>query len=166
MGKRDLAILMILFLSVSCKNREPRITTSEAVHVRVTEVTSGEISIPVHSTGVLVSSEEYKLSFKTGGIIGKIYVKEGERVKKGKMLASLRLDEIAANESQAKSGYEKALRDYQRAENLYRDTVATLEQKQNAATALSVAKSALEIVQFNLAHSSILAPDDGIVLRK
>jgi multidrug efflux system membrane fusion protein len=166
MVKRRLIILLIILLSVSCRNKETRIITPEAVHVRIAGVTTGVISIPLHSTGVLVSSEEYKLSFKTGGIIGKIYVKEGDRVKKGKLLASLKLEEISANASQAKSGYEKALRDFKRAENLYRDSVATLEQKQNAATALNVAKSALEIVQFNLEHSSILAPDNGIILRR
>jgi RND family efflux transporter MFP subunit len=58
------------------------------------------------------------------------------------------------------------LRDYKRAENLYLDSVATLELKQNAATALDVAKSTLAVAQFNLQHSSIVAPGNGIILKK
>ena len=107
-----------------------------------------------------------KLSFKTGGIVASVNVKEGDRVKKGDLLAALDLSEIKANVVQAQNGYEKALRDIERVENLYRDSVATLEQKQNATTALNVAKSTLEIARFNLAHSSITAPGDGIILKQ
>jgi membrane fusion protein, multidrug efflux system len=164
--EKRLIVLMIIFLLPACKSREQKTVSEETIRVKLAVITSGAISIPVHSTGVLVSREEYKLSFKTAGIVGKIEVKEGDRVKKGTLLASLNLSEINANASQAKNNYEKARRDFNRVENLYRDSVATLEQKQNAATALDVAKSTLEIAGFNLTHSSIYAPDDGIILRK
>ena len=166
MGTRNLIILLIILLLSACKNRETKTASDETVRVRLADVRAGTISIPVHSSGVLVSSEEFKLSFKTSGIVSKIYVKEGELVKKGDLLASLNLSEINANVNQAKNGYDKALRDYKRAENLYRDSVATLEQKQNASTALDVAKSTLDILQFNLEHSRIMAPDNGIILKQ
>jgi RND family efflux transporter MFP subunit len=107
-----------------------------------------------------------KLSFKTGGIISRIPVREGERVKKGQILASQNLSEINAQVNLAMNGYEKALRDFNRAKNLYADSVATLEQLQNATTALNVSKSNLEIARFNLSHSTIIAPDNGIILRQ
>lgn len=166
MWKRSFTILVIVILSAACAHKETKTAAVESIRVKVAGITSQVLSIPVHSTGELVSNEEFKLSFKTGGIIGKINVREGDRVKKGKLLASLKLDEITANTNQARDSYEKALRDYNRAENLYRDTVATLEQKQNAATALNVAKSTLEIARFNLQHSSISAPCDGLILKK
>ena len=166
MKTRSISIIIIILLSAACKNREVKTTSTEAVRVRVTGVTTGVISIPVHTNGILVSSEELKLSFKTGGIVAKILVEEGDRVKKGDLLASLNLSEISANADQAKSGYDKALRDFKRAENLFRDSVVTLEQKQNAATALNVAKSALDIVQFNLNHSKIIAHDNGVILKQ
>ena len=62
-----------------------------------------------------------KLSFKTGGIVCKIFVREGDKVRKGDLLASLNLLEINANAEQAKIGYDKALRDYNRAENLLKE---------------------------------------------
>jgi RND family efflux transporter MFP subunit len=134
--------------------------------VMVTDVATQKVSIPVHSSGILLSSEEVKLSFKTGGIVLRIMVDEGQKVKKGDILAALNLSEINAQVSLAKSGYEKALRDYGRAKNLYADSVATLEQMQNAATALSVASSNLEIARFNLSHSKITSPDNGVILRQ
>jgi RND family efflux transporter MFP subunit len=67
---------------------------------------------------------------------------------------------------QARSGYEKALRDFQRVSNLYQDSVATLEQKQDTETGLTVAKSNLEIAEYNLEHSSITAPANGKILKR
>jgi RND family efflux transporter MFP subunit len=166
MKTRDILIIIFITLSASCRNTEIKSTYSEVNRVRVTGILTSEISIPVHSTGTLVSSEELKLSFKTGGIVSYINVDEGQHVNKGDMLASLDLSEITASADQAKNLFDKALRDYNRAENLYRDSVATLEQKQNAATALNVAESNLEIVKFNLRHSHILAPDKGVILKQ
>ncbi len=161
-----LIIAITVLLSAGCRNEPVRTTSQEVTGVRITQVTPETISIPVHSTGMLVSSEEIKLSFKTGGIVAKISVKEGDRVKKGDIIASLNLSEINAQVSLARNGYDKAIRDYTRAKNLYADSVTTLEQMQNAATALSVSKSSLEIAQFNLVHSKIIAPDNGIILKQ
>lgn len=166
MGKRNIIIILIILLSLTCKNSEVKTTSLESIRVKVTGVITKAISIPVHTNGILVSSEELKLSFKTGGIVAMIHVKEGDRVKKNDLLASLNLSEIKANVNQAENGYEKALRDYARAENLYRDSVVTLELKQNATTALNVAKSTLDIATFNLTHSEILAPDNGLILKQ
>jgi membrane fusion protein, multidrug efflux system len=166
MKARIISILMIAILSVTCKNREVKISSPEVVRVSVTPVSYKAISVPVRTNGILISSEEIRLSFKTGGIVSRIFVKEGDRVKKGDLLASLNLSEIEANAEQAKNGYEKALRDFNRAENLFRDSVVTLEQKQNAATALNVAKSTRDIAEFNLSHSKIIAPGNGIILKQ
>jgi len=163
-------ITLIIILSVvfflTCRNEKPAEKTATITAVRVTEVSTGEISIPVHSSGILLSTEEMKLSFKTGGIVLKIIAKEGEKVRKGDILATLNLSEINAQVDLARSGYDKSLRDYNRAKNLYADSVATLEQLQNAATALSVAGSNLDIARFNLSHSKIVAPDNGVILKQ
>jgi multidrug efflux system membrane fusion protein len=159
-------LVVISILLSGCKNVPVKNTGHEVATVRMTKVISEFISIPVHSTGILVSSEELKLSFKTGGIITKIPVREGEKVNKGDLLAILNLSEINAQVNLANNGYEKALRDYQRIKNLYADTVTTLEQLQNSTTALNIAKSSLDIAQFNLLHSRILAPENGIILKQ
>lgn len=140
--------------------------TEQEQRVKVAPVSRKAISMPVHSAGILSSSEEMKLSFKTGGIISRINVNEGDRVKKGQTLAILDLSEVNSSVNQARNAFEKAQRDFTRAENLYRDSVATLEMKQNAATALDVAKSVYETAQFNLMHSTIVAPDNGVILKQ
>ncbi|MGD0583229.1 MAG: efflux RND transporter periplasmic adaptor subunit [Bacteroidales bacterium] len=159
-------LFSLIILTAGCSNNQPKAVIAGPTLVKVIEVSPESVSIPVRSSGILLSSEELKLSFKTGGIVSRIPVREGDRVKKGQSIAFLNLSEINAQVSLAVNGYEKALRDLNRVKNLYADSVATLEQLQNATTAVSMASSNLEIAHFNLAHSTIVAPDNGIILRQ
>ena len=138
----------------------------ESTPVRLADVKVEEVALPVRVSGRLIASDEATLSFKTGGIVGKVLVDEGRSVKKGQTIARLQMTEIDAQVAQARSGFEKASRDYERVSRLYDDKVATLEQKQNAETALTMAKAAKEVAEFNQAHSEITAPSDGRVLKK
>lgn len=138
----------------------------EEIPVRVTTVTKESVLESVTAAGLIASDSEARLSFKTGGVIDRILVDEGTYVKKGQLLAKLNLTEIQAQVSQANEGVDKAKRDLQRAENLYRDSVATLEQVQNARTQLKVAEEQLEIAKFNLSYSEIRASISGKVLKK
>ncbi len=159
--------LMLLMLVAGCKPAPVQEAVKiEAVKVRVAPVVKQEISVPVRSSGYVAMSDEVKLSFKTGGIVARTYVKEGDAVKAGQLLAALNLSEINAQVNQAKIGFEKAQRDFTRAKNLYADSVATLEQMQNAESALNVSKSILEAANYNLSHSKITAPKAGIILKQ
>ncbi|MBN1781188.1 efflux RND transporter periplasmic adaptor subunit [bacterium] len=156
---------MILILQGCQSGPEKKIQNSEKVPVHVTSVQHRRLSPPIRCNGFLAAAEESKLSFKTGGIIDKITVNEGSAVKKGQCLASLKPDEIEAMVNQARSALDKARRDYQRVQNLFQDSVATLEQVQNAGTAAEVAESQYKIAQFNLEYSKISAPADGVILK-
>jgi RND family efflux transporter MFP subunit len=159
-------VFVIIILITACRHTEIKPGSADRVRVRVTGLITEPVRIPVHTTGTLVASEELKLSFKTGGIVGKIFVREGDRVRKGDLLASLDLLEINANAEQAKIAYDKAVRDLMRAENLLKEGATTLEKKQNAETAMNMAKNSLEIARFNLQHSKIEAPENGIVMKQ
>jgi RND family efflux transporter MFP subunit len=121
---------------------------------------------PVRTSGRLAAKTESKLSFKTGGIIKRIYADEGQSVRGGQLLAELNLSEIEPKSRQADLAFQKARRDYERAKNLYRDSVATLEQFQDAKTALEYAQSNAEIAKFNLEYSDIRAPGNGRILKR
>jgi RND family efflux transporter MFP subunit len=120
----------------------------------------------ITASGQLTTDDETTLAFKTGGVVNRVLVKEGDQVRKGQLLATLDLTEINALVAQARIGYEKAQRDFQRVTNLYRDSVATLEQLQNTETSLAVAKEQLDAATFNRSYSEIHAPANGYVLRK
>lgn len=159
-------LAFILFFLASCRHVSLKQDIAEPVRVKVDSLFTLALSLPVHTNGTLVATEELKLSFKTGGIVSAIFVREGDKVKKGDTLASLDLVEIKANAEQAEIAYEKALRDYLRAENLFKEGALSLEKKQNAETAMNIAKTTLEIAKFNLQHSRIKAPDNGFIMKQ
>ena len=153
----------------SCNEKKPAETdhsTAEIIHVKLLPI-KGDTNINVvNISGSLSTEQVANLSFKIGGIIESITVKEGDRVKKGQLLATLKSAEISAQVQQAQLAHNKAKRDYDRARNLYADSVATLEQMQNAKTGLDIAQQGLQQVLFNQQYSKIYAPADGFIAQK
>jgi RND family efflux transporter MFP subunit len=140
--------------------------TDDAIAVKVQPVTTTQYAPVLKYSGTMASTAEARLSFKISGIISKIYVKEGDHVAKGQLLATLDLTEINAQVQQASQGVEKTQRDVNRVKNLYNDTVATLEQVQNATTQLQVAEESLHIARFNQKYAQIRATESGTILKK
>ncbi len=139
---------------------------SDTIPVRIEPVSAFGDTSRIRISGLLHTEDELRLSFKIGGVIAAVSVEEGQRVRKGQLLATLNATEIDAQLQLATIQLEKAQRDNQRAENLYRDSVATLEQVQNSRTAVAAAREALKQVTFNRQHASIVAPTDGFVIKR
>jgi RND family efflux transporter MFP subunit len=165
-----LVTLLIAALFQACNNSEGKNDTTskrtEAIPVKVMKLTQIESEQTIQTAGLFSTDDETYLAFKTGGIIEKVYVKEGDAIKKGQLLATLNLTEIEAHVAQARLGFEKASRDFKRVENLYKDSVATLEQYQNSKTGMEVALRQLESANFNKSYSEIRAMRNGFVLKK
>jgi RND family efflux transporter MFP subunit len=140
--------------------------SAEPIPVKVMMLKKSTGINTIHASGELSTDDETVLAFKTPGIVDAVYVDEGDRVKKGQLLATLDLTEINAGVAQARFAFEKAERDFQRVTNLFKDSVATLEQLQNTETAKSVAKQQLDAAMFNRSFSEIHAPANGYVLKK
>lgn len=163
-----LSIATIIVI-VSCKEKKPAESNhspAEIIPVKLLPIKGDTNSNVINVSGSLSTEQVANLSFKIGGIIENISVKEGDKVKKGQLLATLKSAEISAQVQQAQLAYDKAKRDYDRARNLYADSVATLEQTQNAKTGLDIAQQGLHQVSFNQLYSKIYAPADGFIVQK
>jgi RND family efflux transporter MFP subunit len=163
-----LTILIVLAAVLAACNGRSKAAeiTDDAIAVKVQPVTTTQYAPVLKYSGTMASTAEARLSFKISGIISKIYVKEGDHVAKGQLLATLDLTEINAQVQQASQGVEKTQRDVNRVKNLYNDTVATLEQVQNATTQLQVAEESLHIARFNQKYAQIRATESGTILKK
>jgi multidrug efflux system membrane fusion protein len=155
----------VYFFCLACSSDDSNQAKEFAIPVKTVSVKTQMVSQPIFTSGLLVSDNEIRLSFKVGGIIERVAVHEGQRVAAGQILAALNLSEIEAQVALTRTAYDKALRDLKRIENLYRDNVATLEQTQNAKTAVDLANANLQIAEFNLQHAVIHAPTKGIILK-
>ena len=169
-------ILSILFLALLlllnyCKPtyvdaEEVETVANTVPSVVLQQLETSSEPLPIIASGVVGSKAETNLSFKIGGIIEKLYVDEGQKVRAGQLLAEVRTNEIDAQVLKARQAVDKAARDVERIEKLYKDSAATREQVQNLTTALEVARADLEIASFNQQYATIKAPHSGRVLSR
>ncbi|MGN6436830.1 MAG: efflux RND transporter periplasmic adaptor subunit [Agriterribacter sp.] len=163
-----IAALCACVAFTSCNTRAEKLDAQkeELIPVKLMPLQQESMQQVIHASGQFSTDDETNLAFKSGGIVNRVLVKEGDAVKKGQLLATLNLTEINAAAEQASLAYQKAQRDYERASNLYKDSVATLEQMQNAKTAMDVARQQYASAGFNQQYAEIRATRNGYVLKK
>lgn len=141
-------------------------TNVSTVPVAVTPVEWSRATAPVEAAMTLARLGQTELAFKIAGVIEAVTVREGDPVGAGQVLARLKPDEIDAEVARAREAVDKCDRDAARAGRLLADKVATMEQAQNAETALQQARAALSAAEFNARHARITAPANGRVQRR
>lgn len=159
------AVTMGLFLAAACSSSSaaPAPPAAVAVPVRSAPVTRGVLPVPVRAAGNVHPKDERMLSFKVGGLVARIRVNEGDRVRRGQVLAELDATELGAGVRQAREGLAKAERDRDRARALAAEDVVPRAVAEDAETATRVARAGAEAAEFNLRRAVLTAPDDGWV---
>lgn len=105
--------ILLLFLALasatSCGDGQ------EEVSQQLIDVVRGDLMVSVSGSGNIVVSNEANLTFGSGGKIAKIYVDEGDKVRKGQSLArldtgplKLALAQVQAARDQAKAAIDQA----------------------------------------------------------
>jgi membrane fusion protein, multidrug efflux system len=156
---------LALALLQACTRDVPAVSP-EPTPVQVTQVAAGPAIAPIETTGIVAARDEQRLSFKVGGLVQRVTVREGDVVKRGQLLAQLDETEIGAQVEQAKQLADKAARDLARGEALHADQVIPLEQLQNLRTQAEVARAQYQAARFNAQSAALTAPGDGVVLRR
>ncbi len=149
----------------ACAQQEPPAPPAPTP-VRLATVTAGPAQPPIETTGIVAVRDEQRLSFKVGGLVEQISVREGDAVRGGQLLARLDQTEIEAQVAQSRALADKAARDLARGEALHADQVIPLEQLENLRTQAAVARAQFDAVRFNARNAAISAPADGVVLRR
>lgn len=159
----------LILLTISCSKGERKPITKEyieSIPVKLTNVEQRNITPNIAAYGIVTTHEDVKASFNIHGRIKRMYAKEGETIRRGQVLAELDVTEVKTQVNQATEDYNKAVRDLKRIQNLFTDSVATLEQLQNAKTAMNIAKESLDMITYNQSYTIIKAPANGVVIQK
>ena len=167
MNIRIIALATLSLFAVSChEEKKASLTETDAIAIRTEKISVANYSKPVQSADIITSDKEARLSFKVTGIISKLYVKEGDMVQLGQIMATLDQTETSARLQQAKNDYEKAQRNNNRMGNLHNDNAATEEEFENSTTSLNSAKQLYNIARFDKQHATIYANQSGSVIKK
>lgn len=163
----SIAMLAVVVVFIGCSHKNNSTDkVDESIPVALQKITLSAVAGSVQAGGYFTTDDEAMLSFKIGGILQTVFVKEGDKIKKGQLLASLDKTEISAQVAQAQLALQKAERDFNRVKALYSDSVATLAQYQDAKTGLEMAQQQLQIAKFNLSFADIRATSEGYILHK
>jgi len=153
--KPFLPLLGLLALA-ACGQRETHEAAPVGPLVEVVEVAPAQGAGAVRASGLVGYKFETPLSFSAPGVIGTILADEGDRVRRGQRLATLRRTGVTGDTSEASLARATAERDLQRTQILFERGFASQAALDDAQLAARRASD----------FASITAPAAGVILRR
>lgn len=150
---------------------------NKGVAVEVTRPSVQTINEDLPYLGTVAGAKDGNLSFRTGGTLDAINVKESEKVQKGQLLAAVSVPELDAQHRRVKSEFEKAKstksfwdREVSTDSTLYKEGAIsqtafnkTAFNYEQALSSYYAAKAALEEVQERKKLTQLRAPAEGTI---
>lgn len=151
------AIAAALLAGCGSKPEEPAKTVAAPPPlVEVISVVSGDSAGTVRASGLLAYKRETALGFGAAGEIETMTVDEGDRVRAGQQLATLRKTTAGADASEALLARQTAEQNFERISRLHASGAASQVDLDNARLALERARERV----------AIIAPASGVILRR
>lgn len=116
--------------------------------------------------GVVTAGARLRLGFNAPGVIAALLPRTGDVVKKGQLLARLKDGDASAALSAAQAHRARALRDYGVADTLVGSGAISVNQREEARSALSVADANTSFAAESLGQRRLVAPLAGTVLSR
>jgi len=173
-------IVVLAALNACSARGERNISDSEKPIGVVLSIPSSGTQSGILATGAIEAVQTASISTRVMGRITNIFVKAGDRVAKGQLLASVWDDDIKAKRAQAdatiaeaESAYASAQKDYERFDNLYKQQSATAKELDNVTLQYNSAKARVNAarqmrneITAMLSYSSLTAPFAGVITQK
>ncbi|MEM7657330.1 MAG: efflux RND transporter periplasmic adaptor subunit [Bacteroidota bacterium] len=172
---RSFWIVLLLFL-FACQEATQR-QEAPVRPVKFMTMSRGQAAETATFTGITQSDQEASLSFKVGGVMAQVVVKDGQKVRKGQLLAALdaedyelQVEQARVQVKQAETSLNVARSTYARVERLYENNSVSLSEFEQAkgnfeaATAqLEAAQKQLQAAQNQVNYTRLRAPFTGVV---
>ena len=155
------AILLCAF--AGCSKQKRTQTQEKNIPVKIMTITTTQVAGNKNYVGTVEESVAVSLSFSLMGTVEQVLVREGQRVSKGQLLASL-------NTTTAENSYQASLATLRQAQDAYDRLVKVHENGSlpdikfvEIETGLQQAKSMAAIAKNNLDDCKLYAPRDGVI---
>lgn len=165
-ARAGIGVATALALSACGRTDAPPPATASAAPVQaVTVGTAGGVETLI-VTGRIERRREMDLSFRVPGVMTRLDVEAGDRVRAGQVVARLDPTGVAAAEQRARADLERAERDLARAKTLFEQGFVSRQRLDDAASAAKSAQAALSAAAFDRRWASLVSPVDGVVLSR
>lgn len=171
---------VFLFLSACGEKKHAEAKDITAPVTVVVATPGGAVEGGISVSGKIEAQQTANISTRMMGTITRIYVKVGDKVRRGQLLAAISSQDIQAKQAQtnasiaeAQANVTNAQKDYDRFTNLYKKQSASAKELDNVTLQYNAAKARLEAatqmrneVNAMLSYSSLTAPFDGVVTQR
>lgn len=156
-------LLAVLFL-VSCgKKEEQAAPPAGPIPYPVQTVTKQDASVYQEYTANLEGQQNVQIRPKVNGFIQKIYVDEGQVVKKGQLLFKLETQTLNQDASAAKANVTAAQVEVDRLKPLVDRKIISEVQLETAKAKLAQAKASYGSIAANINFGTIVSPVNGVI---
>ena len=155
-----IALTAALLLAACGQKQEDNGTTIRPVKTAIVESRS---EINKDFSGIVEAVDYVKLAFRVSGQIINLPVIEGEKVKKGQLIAAIDPRDIALQYAADKSSYETAAAQVERNKRLLARQAISVQEYEISLSNYQRAKSAFELSSNNMRDTKLTAPFDGSI---
>ena len=163
MMKKLVPILAVLLVISACGNKEQQAPPQGPAPFPVQTVTTQDATVYQEYTARIEGQQNVEIRSKVSGFIEKIYVDEGQVVKKGQILFKLETQTLNQDGSAAKAMVQAAQVEVDRLKPLVERQIISNVQLETAKAKLAQAKSAYGSIAANIGYGTIYSPVNGVV---
>lgn len=159
-----IALATAALLSGCSSSEEEQAVTENIVRpVKLFTVSTTDAKSVRHFPAELKASDEADIAFRVGGQITNLAVKEGQRVKRGELLASLDPTDYQLQVELSEANYKLAKAQFDRIQTMLAQNATTHAQYDEAKATLDQTTNALQNAKNQLDYSVLRAPYDGVI---
>ena len=159
-------LFTILLTFTSCSKEEPVEEVPVVRPVKTMEVLSGNAALQRKLPGTVRAAKRSELSFKVSGPIVALPVDEGQRVKKGAVIAQIQKRDFQTAVNEAKARNLEAEKQFNRYKELYARKQVSQADYDSYRAARDIARAQLEDAKNRLQDTTLSAPFDGIISKR
>lgn len=163
MNFRTLALSAALVMSAACGNNVENVRKSSPVPVRAVSVTSSATGVGYSYVGTVGASKSNVVLSMHGGKLEKLYVKPGDRISEGQVVALIRSETLVSAHEASKAALEQAEDAMARMEKVYASGSVSEIQMMDVKTKLEQARASESAAANALEECRVKAPFDGTV---
>lgn len=163
MMKKLVPILAVLLVISSCGKNEQQAPPQGPAPFPVQTVNTQDATVYQEYTARIEGQQNVEIRSKVNGFIEKIYVDEGQVVKKGQILFKLETQSLNQDGSAAKAMVQAAQVEVDRLKPLVDRQIISSVQLETAKAKLAQAKSAYGSIAANIGYGTIYSPVNGVV---
>ncbi|GAB2663493.1 efflux RND transporter periplasmic adaptor subunit [Vibrio panuliri] len=162
--KRTIVLTSLMTILTACSEPAPY-TDFGLPKVEVITVEQDPPTDSLYFPAVANAAERSHLSFRVAGEISRVYVKEGDKVERGALIAEIEPTDYQLDVDNASARYSVINSQYRRSKPLVNKGLLAKSQFDEIAAQRRIALAELELAKLRLSFTQLKAPVDGIISR-